>query len=164
MLLFLIGLLLLGRHTYAQPRHAKNTLFAEVGGNAWLYSLNYDRILYQGKSLGVTGRVGVSYYFQTLFLPLEVNLLLGRHKHHLEVGIGVTPFLYHWERTEYVSGQPLVTASRRVVNNWSFLRAGYRFQDPEGGFFFRAGFTPPVLREGHLAPFIWGGLSVGKSF
>ena len=147
------------------PRN--NLVFLELGGNGILYTMNYDRAI----AGGFTVRVGVGHLaeganpiagdVQTASLPAVgapflINYVRGRGRHRLEVGAGVT-LLYASARasTRYRAATaadltPLATAL-----------IGYRYVPPEGGFTYRAGFTPLVSDAGVLP---WGGLSVGYLF
>lgn len=149
---------------------AKNALYLEVGANAIYYSINYERIFYQQANFKMAARAGVSAIpinianknYGGYILPLEIVGLLGKSKHHLEVGTGITPY---WMPHQ-------IRGFEEEFDSYKFnaiipIRIGYRYQKPEGGFFFRAGYTPFYsLEEGMIRPFIllFGGVSVGKSF
>lgn len=69
---------------------AKNNIFVEVGASAFVYSVNYERII--GKHLAIRG--GLSFlpvqssefrYFS--ILPLSVSYLIGS-THYVELGLG----------------------------------------------------------------------------
>lgn len=152
---------------------AKNAVFLELGGNAAYYSFNYERIFQQKGALKWAARGGVSVvpvriqskrYLGTI-LPIEIIALYGGSKHHLEAGAGVSPYLHpytdinSWE-IKYEGHKPGVIIP---------FRLGYRYQKPEGGFFFRVGYTPFIVFHSQVknrSSFTWlhGGLSVGKSF
>ena len=157
----------------AEPITARNAVYLELGGNGAYYSFNYERILHQKGAFKLAARAGVSVvpvniqsqrYMGTL-VPLEVTALYGRSKHHLEAGAGVSPYLFpysdynSWEQ-EYDGYKPGVIIP---------FRLGYRYQKPEGGFFFRVGYTPfveHIRRLIYQVSFNWlhGGISFGKSF
>ena len=130
----------------------KNSVYVELLGSApFLYNLTYDRMLLDGDKIRISAAMGFQYInpeFDAVFvseysLSPQLNLLFGR-KHYLEVGVGA------FIRFE----------SDRVVYP---LRIGYRLQKEEGGFFFKAAFTPiyaPTTRE--IGP--WGGLCLGYTF
>lgn len=159
---------------------AKNTVFVELGGNGGLISINYDRIFHQNGKFKFAGRAGFSYFKQSSgnkgsnippywspLLPLEVTALWGRSRHHLELGVGVTFFssrnlIFNPEGPEFFErdiGLDMIIP----------IRLGYRYQKPEGGFFFRVGYTPgfnPQLSSKSPTIFtpLWGGISIGTSF
>jgi len=157
---------------------ARNSLFVELGGNAGLYSLNYDRLLHRGEWFHTSARAGISGYWWNgggIALPLEFNALIGTNRHFLEVGTGFM-FSYGYESTIY-NKDPSNPEYQYGYNLYPGLHAsgrlGYRFQRPEGGFFFRAAYTPysniwsaipGAKRSLFTGVWHWFGISVGKSF
>jgi hypothetical protein len=142
--LFAAFLLLAATASFAQQPTGKsvqrNTFFLELGGNAMYYSLNYDRILLSRDKWKLSGRVGAMY--QPLFqvsnrqmvgVPLEISYLRGRNKHFLEIGLGVTATYDTY---------PLSDMRIRDLAMMGVARVGYRHQKPEGGLFYKVGFTP----------------------
>jgi hypothetical protein len=118
----------------------RNTFFLELGGNGMFYSLNYDRILLNRDQWKLSGRVGVLYLppfdggnRQMVGGPLEISYLRGRGKHFLEIGLGGTAVYDTYQFAEY---------RIRDLAVMGVLRVGYRHQKTEGGFFYKAGFTP----------------------
>jgi len=115
---------------------AKNTVFVELLGNGGLYSLNYERLFPLRKNgLGLSARIGYAYWnsIQTSFknfsyqtIPVELSALYG-HTHKAELGLGYTPLI--------MRNGSLLYDTRHVLG----LRIGYRYQKPEGGFFFKCG-------------------------
>ena len=147
-----------------------NTLFIEAGGNAVLYSLNYDRIILNNKLFKISCRGGVEYLPSFIFgsvksefaFPVEVNFLFGKDEKFIECGAGVA---LGYEIFNYLTDQP-----------WGLAitgRIGYRLQK-QNGFFFRAGFVPIMYKsivdngdnslevKYHVYP--WVGVGVGKTF
>ncbi len=123
----------------------KNTLFVELGGNGFFYSLNYDRILLDYSTWKISARIGGMYMpgiFEVnrhlISLPLEVAYLKGRGNHHLELAVGVTPIYDIFPRYDYTGRQ--YTGQQLLLIG--VARIGYRYQKREGGVFYRAGFTP----------------------
>lgn len=134
---------------------APHAIYLEVLGNGVLYSLNYERRF----TPHISGRVGFMYtraesegsFSDDLaqanvrssgsvwLVPLMINYLSGQGNNHFEAGVGVL-----------LGSAELGTAT-----------LGYRYQRPDGGFVFRAGFTPVFNREFFLP---WFGISVGRSF
>jgi hypothetical protein len=153
---------------------AKNAVYLQLGGNAGLYSFNYGRIIYQKGKFKLNTSAGFSMIPRRLnsktswlpAVPLEISALYGRSNHHLELGFGVTPFL---DRTLAFNSQTLETNDKVVFRAAMPFRLGYRFQKPEGGFFFRVGYTPgfsiPTERgeDWSFSP-VFAGLSFGTSF
>ena len=144
-------LLLAVTASFAQsPLHPirRNTFFLELGGNAMFYSLNYDRILLSRDKWKLSGRVGALYLplFQVsnrlmVGAPLEVSYLRGRGKHFLEIGVG---------GTVTYDTYPLSDTHIRDLAVMGVFRVGYRHQKPEGGLFYKVGFTPLAGRVYNL--------------
>ena len=139
------------------PKEARNTFFVELLGNAGIYSLNYERFF--TPQLGI--RVG-GMYFETMdegdhitvgLFPVMGTWLLGQGNSHFEVGAGVGFGTAGIETTDF--GDDLASTV------YGTATLGYRYQKPEGGVMFRAGFTP-VVAEGGVFP--WVGASVGYAF
>lgn len=146
---------------------AKNAAFIELGGNAGLYSLNFDRIYYSQEKLKVSARLGFAPHFNGIYIEqiyiLENNFIVFSNPHHLELGIGATmqrrynerpgsPDKYFWENILFGAG-----------------RVGYRYQRQDDGFFIRVGLTPIFMSNDALGFHpdyfqFWAGLSVGASF
>jgi hypothetical protein len=159
----------------AAPFSAKNALYLEAGGNAVYYSVNYERLFYQQAHFKIAARTGFSFIprkitnetYSDFFFPFELIGLLGKSSHHLELGVGVTPIIFPGTKIN-------LTTAEHEYDTYKFdaiipLRIGYRYQKPEGGFFFRFGYTPflsleepPFSRTSFIL--LFGGLSVGKSF
>jgi hypothetical protein len=159
----------------AETFTSKNALYLEVGGSSGRYAINYSKIFHQRGKLKLNASAGFSMWrnkindFKTIWLPvipLEVSALYGKSKHHLEMGFGVTSYL---GRTLEIDSETFEFSDKVVFGAIVPVRIGYRYQKPEGGFFFRVGYTPffdvPV-REGKSWSFYpyHAGLSFGKSF
>ncbi|MCS7211722.1 MAG: hypothetical protein RMI34_01110 [Chloroherpetonaceae bacterium] len=81
--------------------------------------------------------------------------------HHLEVGGGLG--LMALEFNLLGGGGSASPPDPRV---YFPLHLGYRFQQPDGGFLLRLGFTPLIATNrstGELGVLPWGGLSLGWS-
>jgi len=146
---------------------AKNAAFIELGGNAGLYSLNFDRIYVYKEKTKLSIRLGFApephgFYFEQGYV-IENNIILFSNPHHLEIGTGITlqrrynekpnlPDNYFWENILF-----------------GVLRTGYRFQKQDDGLFLKAGITPIIIRqsaEGFQPNYFqfWIGAAVGMSF
>jgi hypothetical protein len=122
----------LGVKNYEVRTIARNSVNFELGGNGFIYTLNYDRLFFQSDYYKSGIRVGFGVLplasqieesgRAVVFIPIEYNSLFGLKKHHLEVSVGVT-------YTTFVPGSEF----------WITGRVGYRIQGENGGFFFRAG-------------------------
>ncbi len=133
----------------------KNTVYAELGGNAALYSINYDRLLL--KDVSVRAGIGVFTLEDDLGLavsitaiPVTGSYLLGNGPNKAEVGLGIL----------IVSGKlDLGTISDSGVLGTGIL--GYRHQKEAGGIMFKAAITPIF---GHGEFLFWVGAGVGYTF
>jgi hypothetical protein len=141
---------------------SRNTLYFEAGGNAGIYSLNYDRILLRKNLFSFGARGGVSfvpfmkhsfintnfYFNNILAFPIEINCMYGK-RHHAEISIGYTQVfnLYNEDIFKVYD-----------IYGLAVFRAGYRFQRDEGGLFSRAGllWTPHQLDLYALSNFTLG--------
>ncbi len=176
---FFLVLLTFSFSTFAQTKAetftAKNAIYLEAGGSSGRYAVNYSKIFHQKGKLKLNSSAGFSMWrnqindFKTIWLPvipLEVTAFYGKSNHHLELGFGFTSFL---DRTLDVDSETLELEDKVVFGAAIPLRIGYRYQKPEGGFFFRVGYTPffsvPLGgREDWVFTPIFAGLSIGKSF
>ncbi|MBS1634752.1 MAG: hypothetical protein JST26_02440 [Bacteroidetes bacterium] len=146
---------------------ARNAAFIELGGNAGLYSLNFDRILFYRDRFKSSIRAGFAplphgHYFEQAYV-LESCFILFKNPHHLELGVGATVQRRYNEK-------PDNSGDYAWENIWySVWRCGYRYQPRDEGFFFRAGLTPVFMSHDALGSHpdyfqMWAGLSVGASF
>jgi hypothetical protein len=176
---FFLVCLTLSQSTFAQTEPdtftAKNSVYLELAGNAGRYAFNYGRIIHQKGKLKLNASAGFSMWrdqinnFKTIWLPvipLEVSALYGKSNHHLELGFGVTSYL---SRTLDFNPESLELEDKVVFDAFIPLRVGYRYQKPEGGFFFLVGYTPIFIlptggREGWIFEPRFAGVSFGKSF
>ncbi|MDO1448259.1 hypothetical protein Q0590_18435 [Rhodocytophaga aerolata] len=160
-----MGSLLLYSHTtFSQRVEARNALYLEMGGNAYIYSLNYERIFLPEKYIKVGARAGISLLPKNNLtapypiVPLEVLAFTGKRNHHFETGIGLTPFVGY---VTYAGARGSDYERERLQAATTF-RLGYRYQKPEGGFMLRAGYMPILNPDGYMI--FWAGISIGKSF
>ncbi len=126
----------------------KNTFYIEGLGNAGLglYSLNYERKLYENKNGFLALRAGLSCTYEWFF-PLSINGVFGEENHHTEVGLGKT----------LCFKVPLINKhGAKLDKDFSSITANvmYRYQKPGGRFIFRIGWTP-VLYYNYIRP-SWG--------
>lgn len=156
-------------------RSAKNSMFVELGGSGVMYSLNYERFFLQDAAV----RVGAMYFgisssatsgtttdsasASWLAIPILAEYTGVRQGNHaLELGVGIEPM--HFSATASSDG------TFGAANGWLMTGTaaiGYRYQNPAGGFLFRATFTPLFVfspAQGGSAFVPWGGVSFGYSF
>jgi hypothetical protein len=139
-----------------------NAAYGEIGGSGIIPTVNYERRLNERWF----GRIGLGVAFSyteedsdaAFAIPLTVSSVnRPASNHHLELGGGIT----------IVAGdrQELFDYGDDDDENFSTLSVtgivGYRYQKPDGGFLFRATFTP-VVSEGDFLP--WAGVSFGYAW
>ncbi|MHA7130250.1 hypothetical protein [Algoriphagus namhaensis] len=131
---------------------AKNSIFVESLWPSFSYSLNYDRIFYQKGALKLSARAGFSLLYNSRtgptssfwapFIPVELTGFWGKSKHHLELGLGF--FATRNRRYFFDEDFPNNIREEPYWGKTFVPRIGYRYQKPEGGFFFRGGYTPTL--------------------
>ena len=132
----------------------KNTIYIELGGNGFFYSYNYDRIVFSKNAIHLGFRVGYSFLpnhddGETILIPLEEFLLMGKKNNFFELGIGQT--IIPTEHNHF--NKPVIP----------IFRVGYRLQGLKrgAGFLFRIAALPTIIDE---KLFLWGGISFGLAF
>jgi hypothetical protein len=150
------------------PREARNAFYAELGGSGAVYSLNYERFFGEDTSL----RAGFGYVslegaeidggtvtakISLLTIPVTVSYLgIGAGNHRLELGGGAVIAKITGEARD---GSAEAFGSANGVVGTAI--AGYRYVRPQGGFTFRAAFTP-LFGDGGFQP--WAGVMFGIGF
>lgn len=135
-----------------EPQLKHHSVYLELGGNSFIYSINYDYTLQLSDLTKLAIGTGFEYvdeikinevsYGSSFCITPAANFLFGRSSHHFETGIAA----YY----------PLSAGT--IIPT---IRLGYRYQPRNGGFLFRIGATPIVV-PGVILP--WAGLSVGYTF
>jgi hypothetical protein len=157
---------------------ARNGIYLEAGGSSGRYAVNFSRIFYQKGKLKLNASAGFSLSRSSIdfdsytskkwlpVLPLEFSGFYGKRNHHLELGFGVIFFL---DQAIELNPDTFEFYPRTVFGTILPTRIGYRYQKPEGGFFYRVGYTPffklPLATGDDLSFQPWfAGVSIGKSF
>lgn len=128
----------------------KHTLYLELFGNGGYYSINYGYNFYQNKNLKLVASVGIGHHIYSVVnsttwqpsLPFEFSALFGKKKHHLELGIGFTPFIDSEVIAPMQVGSDPVSKGDPFVSALIPFRIGYRNQKPGRKFFYRIAYTP----------------------
>ncbi len=151
-----------------KERKAKNLVYLELLGNGGLYSVNYERMLtnnlsarlgFSYLSIGATSSNGTdtsSAKATLVTAPVLINYTVGSKNHRAEFGAGAT--------LVYVSASASGGGLGESGEGAGVLGTGvvgYRYSPADGGFVFRAGFTPLFGKGGFLP---WGGMSFGGTF
>ena len=152
-----------------QKPMAKNALYVELGGNGAGYTLNYERRVHDLAAIRVgamfwqvsasvsSGSAEASASSSMIMVPVMASFLgLGSANHKLEIsgGAALTRFSGNVS-TGFgdVSGTGMTAFATGAV--------GYRYAPRDGGFVFRAAYTPIASKD---FIFHWGGVSFGYSF
>jgi hypothetical protein len=149
----------LGDTTPTNP--AWNSIYAEALGTGLVYTLNYERELSGsfGLRLGfgylpvsAEKKNGTTVSESATSAPLTLSWFpFGASSSKLEIGAGLS----YVDLTKSVRGFP-------EVNSIGYAGIiGYRYEEEDGGFLFRAAFTPVILAGGFYP---WGGFSLGFGF
>ncbi len=132
----------------------------ELLGAQNMVGVNYDSRLNGNSGLGYRVGVGFGYgdnsglFDQTIKgvgVPIELNYLLGKKRHKLEVGVGTSLGIYqvketvwYWNKADASNsdyeGDRYTTTSNRF-GYFLFGDVGYRYQR-DNGFMFRIGVSP----------------------
>lgn len=132
----------------------------ELLGAQNLAGINYDSRFKGNSGLGYRVGIGFGYGNSSYWInqdikgvgvPIELNYLLGKRHHKLEVGFGTSMGLYHVKETVWLYYQPTtpedegheekITTSDNRFGYFMFGDIGYRYQR-DNGFMFRVGFSP----------------------
>ncbi len=127
----------------------RNTVFLELGGNAFLYSFNLERRVERWWL-----RIGGGWAEDTKGdtqgevwgVPVMVGTLFGTGPHYFEVGAGVALAKHVDDETAFLYGTGTI---------------GYRYLNPTSGLMIRAGVAPyfdPTFDED---PGVWPAVSIG---
>jgi hypothetical protein len=133
----------------------RHTVFAELLGNAGLgfYSINYDYILPFKNNGGISFRAGGSVNREVISCPVLLNFVAGRYNSHFEIGFGADLLRSRYSK---VPGFYVVPTANLT----------YRHQKPEGGVFYKIGYTPVFHDDNSLLIIFWAscGLAIGYTF
>jgi hypothetical protein len=150
-------ILALSGYGYAQQNSLKNAIYAELGGTAVYYSVNYERIFTDG----FFGRVGFGAMPPHLTFPVMGGKYFLKGSHHPEITVGLL----------YVASKgrdDIETEDSKQL--FATFGIGYRYQKPGAKFLFRAGYTPLYKLADSYSEFNnrfwtnWAGMSFGFRF
>ncbi|HOZ69987.1 MAG TPA: hypothetical protein PLB49_10900 [Chitinophagaceae bacterium] len=119
---------------------ARNSVYAEGTSHGAYYSINYDRIFRLGANFTNTYRVGFSLLNNAIALPVGLNFLKGDGFHHFEFGLTIMPYVENYQK--FFSAGSLSDKKIYIIPG-----AGYRYQPPAGGFFFKAIVAPVIFLD-----------------
>ena len=139
-------------------------IYAELGGNGILLSVNYDR-RFNKRTTGLGFRAGLGYSFDSytpfVTVPVAINYLMGKRNSFFEVGVGETAvFIGNVKDYGGISIGDEDFTSKEVLLITA-LNIGYRLQPVKGGFNLRAGFMPLFVKSStSILPYV----SLGYNF
>lgn len=119
---------------------ARNTVYAEGTTHGAYYSINYDRIFRLGANFTNTYRIGFSLLNNAVALPVGLNFLKGDGFHHFEFGLTVVPYVENYKKL-------FQTGNLSDKKIYLIPGAGYRYQPPGGGLFFKAIVAPVIYLD-----------------
>lgn len=144
---------LIGQNPEKTPANQKrvNAVYVELLGNGGLMSINYDRILYSNENSHIFARLGTSEWHAEdsnesnwSIIP-EIGFLLGKNRHFLDVGFGLT----YWTGNQDLYFYP---------------RFGYRYIGKRGLVIRLAVLSFVINHEPDSFGGYWPGLAVGYGF
>lgn len=142
---------------------AKNTFFAEAATQGPIYSINYDRIFREGNTFSKSYRIGFAVYKDVLALQMGINFITGKNQHHAELSFTAIPYIENASKL-FTPGN-LSDKKLYIIPG-----AGYRYQKPSGGFFFKVVAAPVLLLDPpsdnfwKMDPKIFAGVSVAAGY
>lgn len=157
----------------SQKFEGQTSFYAEGGGPGIMFSVNLDK-RFKKSHLGFGGRIGLGFVSSytseydpvtgttlgydeasVVTVPVQLNYIFGKgaSPHTLEVGGGIT---YVGKKLDIMNFYD--EKKTNLFGTFSFM---YRRQPKNGGFTWRAGFTP-LLAQGYIQPF--GAVGVGYNF
>ncbi len=144
----------------ASAQNKVRNVSVELLGAQNTVGINYDSRFKGNSGLGYRVGIGFGYADNSgLFdqsikgvgVPIELNYLLGKKRHKLEVGFGTSLGIYHVKETAWYWYQPvppeteghdeLHTSTSNRFGYFLFGDIGYRYQR-DNGFMFRVGISP----------------------
>lgn len=152
----------------ANTRLLKESAFFELLGNATLYSLNFERVIFHKNVFSMTCRIGGEFLFSAhddynttqVVMPLLLNGIFRLSKRiYGEFGVGAGYFYY----TELNHYQMPAIARKSYNNIYLTSVTGIRYQD-ETGYLLRIGFTPMISFSPDTDSVIYSKLGFGLSF
>lgn len=159
---------IIGFHNaHAQTITAKNSVYIEALGKGFYYSINYERNIFElTEKLSLQGSVGFcainGAYTEDykaalenadgmmkgmdITIPLELNFRYNMGNHNIVAGYGTTYWRYYLPDIPITSSnwqdQPVAPSMKKVKEWFAHAVVEYRYQKPEGGFMFKAGWSP----------------------
>ncbi len=148
-------LLLISFQFVGQNISSKNTVYLEFLGKGFYYSINYERNIYElSDKISLQGSVGFGLTpgltdiekSTDLTIPFELNLRYSLGNHNIVGGYGTTFWRYSLTEIPIDNSnwnqQPIAPELKKVKEWFAHFVLEYRYQKPDGGLMFKAGWTP----------------------
>jgi hypothetical protein len=133
----------------------RNSIYVEYTGQGLYPSVSFDRLYRTEKKMKTSFTGGLTLipipdYF-VFSVPASYNILFGKRKSKLELGIGVTamylregniPASYGYKDNNGVYHYEQFVGHEHNFFAYFTPKIGYRYQNPTGGLFFRVTLTP----------------------
>ena len=120
----------------------RNNIYAELGGAAMMYSVNYERLLTSNRNINFPFRIGLSYTNTNVFdgdntigVPISISLIKNLNKSfYFEAGVFVTAFFY--EENYNGMGGSTYLGSDAIVKYMPGASIGFRRQPEAAGVYY----------------------------
>ena len=140
---------------------AKNSLFIEGLGHGFVYSINYERLLFDNEKTHTSAHIGIGYYGKKsgvipLWVPISlIESIKLNENQFIEVGVG-----------KMFTNDGIQFSDGTFENNYEFedwiFRLGYKHYFKNKKWLLKIAYTPIILDK---TDFIhWGGASFGYRF
>lgn len=143
-LILLLLLITTSLNIYSQKKDssliAHNTFYVGFANEGALYSLNFDRVFSSNDNLTWSYIIGFSIMEDAVAMPIGVNAITGKNNSHLEFSFTIIPYIDKYQ--SFLSSNDLSDKYIYLVPG-----IGYRFQKPQGGFFFKSTVSPTILLD-----------------
>jgi hypothetical protein len=116
---------------------SKNAMYVSFTTQDNTPSLNYEHTFRQGRIFTYSYSAGVGMKGKNVSVPLSLNAITTGSRHHLELGLGVVPYVEHHAYAK----------QKDDLDKQLYVRpsVGYRFQQASGGVFVKASAGPQLL-------------------
>jgi hypothetical protein len=141
----------------------RTTVYFEAFGQGLYNTIGVDRLYHTERRIKTSFSKGITIIphpeLFVLGIPFSYNFIFGQKNHHLETGLGFTVMYLrsgrisasesyyddngNWQNHHYIGHQS-------YWYSYFTPRLSYRYQKPEGGFFWRLSFTPPIAGINHV--------------
>ena len=146
---------------------ARNNVYLEIGGPAYLYSVNYEYLLSDNKDMNFPIRIGVFYNFRSSFdiaIPLSISIIKKMNndsKFYFEIKASTTIVFHRRYSSLGAAHGGYNYTTHQYIPSLSF---GIRRQPTNGGFYYHINMQISYDKELAEEIIIWSALGIGKTF